>query len=315
MEGRHAPVKAAPRRLVRARERRSEHDGVRAQRDRLRDVAAVAHTAVGDHLAVLARLQHVRRACVRDVRNRGRLRHADAEHAACRARRSGADAHEHAGRTRAHEVKPRVIGRTPAHDDGHVERRDELLQVQRLGHRRDVLAGDDRPLDHEHVESRLERDLVIAQHALRRQRRRDDDLLLLDLRDPLRDQLGLDRLRVDLLHLARRDLLRQRRDPLQLLIRVLVAREDALEVQHREAAEAADDAGGLRRDDAVHRRREQRQLELVRAELPRDVDVIGIARAPRGHDRDVVEAVRLAGLLPATDLDLHQRIMPACADA
>ena len=69
-----------------------------------------------------------------------------------------------------------------------------------------------------------------------------------------------------------------------------------------------------RRDDAVHRRRQQRQLEAVVAELPGDVDVVGVARAPRGHDRDVVEAVGAAGLLPAADLDLHQGILGSRAD-
>ena len=65
-------------------------------------------------------------------------------------------------------------------------------------------------------------------------------------------------------------------------------------------------AGGLGRDDAVHRRGQHRQLELVGAELPGDVDVVGVARAPRGHDRDVVEAVGAAALLAASDLYFHR---------
>ncbi len=177
-----------------------------------------------------------------------------------------------------------------------------------------MFAGDDRPLDHEHVEARLHRDLVVVEHALRGQRGRDHDLLLLDLADALRDQLRLDRLPVDLLHLARGELLRQRRDPLQLLVGVLVAGEDALEVQHRQAAQLADDASALGRDDAVHRRGEHRQLELVGPELPRDVDVVGVARAPRGHDRDVVEAICAAALLAASDLYLHRSILAVVAD-
>src|SRR5436309_2539332 len=83
------------------------------------------------------------------------------------------------------------------------------------------------------------------------------------------------RLAVDLLHLARGLLLGQARDPLELLVGVLVAREDALEVEHGEPAETADDPGRRGRDDAVHGRRQQRELELVRAELPGDVDVVG----------------------------------------
>ena len=143
-----------------------------------------------------------------------------------------------------------------------------------------MLAGDDRALDHQHVEAGLERELVVLEDALRRQRSGHDDFLLLDFPDPLGDQLRLDRLAVDLLHLPGRQLLRQRGDPLELLLGVLVAREDALEVEDRQAAEPADDAGRLGRDDAVHRGGQHRQLELVGTELPGDVDVVGIARAP-----------------------------------
>ena len=197
MERGHAPVEAVTGRFVGARERRADHDGVGAERDRLGDVAAVAHAAVGDHERVVAGLEHVRRARVRDVRDRSRLRDADTEHPARGAGSAGADADEHAGGAGAHQVQAGVIGRAAADDDGHFEGGDELLEVQRLGDGRDVFAGDDGALDHEHVETGLERELVIAQHALRCQRRGDDDLLLLDLLDPLRDQLGLDRLLVD----------------------------------------------------------------------------------------------------------------------
>src|SRR5262249_23535848 len=101
-------------------------------------------------------------------------------------------------------------------------------------------------------------------------------------------------------------LLRQLRDLLELAVGVLVAREDAFQVEHAEAAELAELDRDRRRDDAVHRRGEQRQLEQVRAELPADVHVLRVARAPRGHDRDVVEAVCLASLLAAPDLYLHR---------
>ena len=59
---------------------------------------------------------------------------------------------------------------------------------------------------------------------------------------------------------------------------------------------------GARRADPVHRRGHHRQLELIGPELPGDIDVVGVAGAPRGHDRDVVEAVGLPTLLAAPDL-------------
>src|SRR5271165_1455010 len=60
VKGRHAPMEAPSRSLVGPCQRRADHHGIGAQRDRLRDVAPVAHATVGDHLAVLAGLQHMR---------------------------------------------------------------------------------------------------------------------------------------------------------------------------------------------------------------------------------------------------------------
>ena len=204
----------------------------------------------------------------RDVGDRRRLRHADPEHAARRADRARADADEHAGRAGAHQVQTRVVRGAAADDDrNRRELADELLEVERRpglvpG---DVLGGDDGSLDDEDVETGIERDLVVAADLLRRQRRGGDDAVRLDLLDPLGDQLRLDRLAVDVLHLPRRDVLREGRDPLELRVGVLVAALDALEVEHGEAAELADQPGRRRRDDAVERGGEQRQLEAVRA--------------------------------------------------
>jgi hypothetical protein len=143
-----------------------------------------------------------------------------------------------------------------------------------------VLRGHDRALDHENVEARLQSALVVLAHPLWRERRRGDHAVLLDLPDPLRDQVLLDRLRVDALHLRGGELLGLLRDPLELGVRILVAGPDSLEVEDGEAAELAEDPGGLGRHDAVHGRGEQGQLEPVRADHRRDVDVVRIARAP-----------------------------------
>src|SRR5579871_6241948 len=49
VERRHAPVEAVAGRLQRSRQRRSDHHRIGAADDGLRDVAARAHAAVGDH--------------------------------------------------------------------------------------------------------------------------------------------------------------------------------------------------------------------------------------------------------------------------
>ena len=131
----------------------------------------------------------------------------------------------------------------------------------------------------------------------------------------LRHELALTRLLVDALHLGRRLLARELRDALELLLRVLVAGEDALEVQDGEAAEVADDARGARRDDAVHRRGEQRQLEPVRARASSVMSMSSGSRVRRdGHDRDVIEAVGATALLASTDLYFHGGILGSAAD-
>ena len=314
VERRHAPVEAVARRLVGARQRGADHHRVGAAGDRLRDVAARAHAAVGDHAAVVARLEHVLRARGRHVGDRGRLRDADAEHAAGGARRAGADADEHAGRARAHEVQARVVAGTAAEDDGDRELAHELLEVEHVTLARDVLGGDHGALHDQDVQPRLQRQLVPALDLLRGQRRGGDDAVRLDLLDALRDQLLLDRLLVDLLHLPGGLVARQARDALEHRVGVLVAGPDPLEVQHGEPAEAADDARGLRRDDPVHRGGEQRELEAVRAERPGDVDVVGIARPARRDDRYVIESIGAARLLASADLDLHGGILGVGAD-
>ena len=168
-----------------------------------------------------------------------------------------------------------------------------------------VLGRDDGALDDEHVEAGVERDLVVLLHALRRERRGGEHAAVLDLLDALRDEFGLDGLLVDLLHRARRRVVGERRDTVELLVGVLVAGLDALEIEYGEAAELAhgDGEGGI--DHAVHRRGQARQWLRVRAEPPGDVDILGVAGAATGHDGDVVESVGPAALLAAADLYFH----------
>src|SRR5690349_20689783 len=134
------------------------------------------------------------------------------ERAARGARRAGADADKDARAARAHEVQAGRVARAAAEDDGHGDLAHELLEVEHVALARDVLGRDDRALDHEDVEPGVERDLVELLDALRGQGGGGQDAVLLDLADALPDQLLLDRLEVDLLHLARRLLAWQARD-------------------------------------------------------------------------------------------------------
>ncbi len=223
---------------------------------------------------------------------------------------------EHGLRPRAHEVQAGGVGGTAPHHDRNRHLADELLEVERgprlvLG---DVLGGDHGALDHEDVEARLERRLVVGANALRREGGGAHHALVLDLADPLHHQVLVHRGGVDLLHLGGGRVGVEARDALELLLGVLVAGVHALEVEHGQAAELADGARRARRDHPVHRRGQQRELELVEPELPGDVHLIGVARAARGHDGDVVEAVGATALLAPTDLYFHGGILGSRAD-
>ena len=81
-----------------------------------------------------------------------------------------------------------------------------------------------------------------------------------------------------------------------------------------ETAELADDAGRLRRDDAVERRGQQRQLEPVGTQRPRDVHVVGVPRPPGRDDRDLIEAIGPTSLLATADFYFHSKIVIRVAD-
>ena len=135
VEGRHTPVIAPARRLSGTGKRRTNHDGVGAAGDSLGDIAAGSHAAIGDHVAVLARLDHVLHPRARRVGDRRRLRHAHADHLAGGAGGARPDAHEHAHGTGAHEVQAGRVGRAAAEDARDLDVGDELVEVQGFGRR------------------------------------------------------------------------------------------------------------------------------------------------------------------------------------
>ena len=76
----------------------------------------------------------------------------------------------------------------------------------------------------------------------------------------------------------------------------------AAAIRYRQAAELAERDGRLRRHHRVHRGRDHRDVEVVRVDLPADRHLLGVARAARRHDGDVVEGERLLGTLVSADV-------------
>jgi hypothetical protein len=116
-------------------------------------------------------------------------RRSRARRGSCRRRR--ADPDEDADGAGPHQVQPGRVGGAAADHGRHRHFGDELLQVERLDRGRDVFGRDHRALDDEDVDPGLDRDLVVLAHLLRSQRAAGDGAALLDLGDPLADQLRL----------------------------------------------------------------------------------------------------------------------------
>src|SRR5882724_12198476 len=306
---RHAPVIAAPGRLDRAREGRADHHGVGAGGEGLAHVAARRHAAVGDDGDVAARLLVV------EVARRGRigggrdLRHAEAEHLAARAGCARAHADQQRIGAHFHQLQARLIGHDVADDQRNGQLLLEFSEIDRSVFSCDVARRGHGRLHDEDVGAGLLRDLAEARGALRD---RGDDggaAALLDRADALVDQLFLDGLAVDRLDDLGRFFLAGRDDPVEHVVGIGVAREDAFEIQDGEAAVATHLDGQLGAHDAVHGGRDDGQGVAMAAELPGDVDFVGVDGQAARNERDIVEAVRSPGLAPPADP--HPHVVPS----
>src|SRR5262245_13161067 len=264
---RHAPVVTAPRCLDGARERRADHDRVGARREGLADVAAGRHAAIGDHRNVAAGLLVVEITRGGGVGGGRYLRHAQAKHLAARAGGAGTHADEQRVGAHLHQLQARLVRDDVTDDERDGERLLELPEIDRRVLRRDVPRGGDGRLDDEDIGAGLLRDLSEAFGALRDRRDDGGPAALLDLADALVDERFFDGLAVDRLDDLGRFFLAGGDDPVQNLLGVRVAREDAFEIEDREAAEASHLNRELGSDDAVHGGGNDRNAVVVAAEL------------------------------------------------
>lgn len=197
-------------------------------------------------------------------------------------------------------------------DDRDVELVDEPLEVERLGPARDVLGRDGRAADDEEVDAGLDDGAPVLLGALRGQRSGDGDPGPAQLLDPVGDELGLDLLGVDLLHPGRDVLGVERGDLGEQRLRVLVPGPQALEVEDGQPAESTESGGAVRGGDRVHRRPDDRDVEVVGVDLPAHRDVLGVTGPAARDDGDIVEGVGASAPLAPADLDLgHGVTLPS----
>ncbi|SIH95672.1 Uncharacterised protein [Mycobacteroides abscessus subsp. abscessus] len=160
------------------------------------------------------------------------------------------------------------VRRGAADDDGDVEFVDELLEVERLGLRGDVLGRDGRAADDEDVDAGIDDGLVELLGPLRGQGTGHGDAGFADLLEAGGDEVGADRLRVELLHPGGRHVTGQLGDLREQGGGILIAGPQAFEVKDAEAAEPAEGDRSVRGHRGVHGSADEGEIEVVGIDLP-----------------------------------------------
>jgi hypothetical protein len=234
-------VPAAPGSFLSASDGRAQHNRVRAARDSAREVAAATNTAVRDDVYVTtAGLVHVVTPSRSHVRDRGRHRRVHSQGLTRRVGCSPAETNEDARRARAHEVQGRRVRADAADDDGDIQLIDETLEIQGFSARRHMFSGHRRATDNEQVDARVHDRTPMLLDALGRQLAGDDHPGLAQLRETLRDERRLDRLRVHALQSRNRFFLTEVRDLVKDRLGILVPGPQAIQIKDTDATEATE---------------------------------------------------------------------------
>ena len=182
------------------------------------------------------------------------------------------------------------IGRVADGDrDRHVP--GEVRERQRVVLGREVAGGRHLALDQEEVRAVLRAERPEPAGGARRGGDRGAGPGGVDLVEPARDELLADRLQVGLGEQVLDLVVGRRGDAGEDLVRLVVARLDALEVEDREATEPRQRPGHPRIHDGVHGGREDRDREVDAAEDLGEIDVGRLDRVGARRERDVLEAV------------------------
>ena len=146
---------AAARRFVRLGKSAAHHDGVRAARQRFANVAASAHSAIGDDRHVARCFFEISIARRRAIDGRSDLRNTQPEHTARSAGRSRSDADQNRGRPALHDLEGHIVTNRVSDDHGNAHLAAKFFQIERFILGRNMPDGGNRALHYEHVRALL----------------------------------------------------------------------------------------------------------------------------------------------------------------
>src|SRR5258705_4153662 len=232
MRSSHTPMIAASRRFVSLGKRAAHHDRVCAASQRLANVAASAHAAVGDNRHIPRCFFEVSIARCRAIDRGSHLRNPESEHTTRSASSSRPDTNQDRSRPALHYLKSHIVPDCVSHNHRDTHFAAKFFKIERLVLRRNVTDGGNRALHNENVRASFLRDPPKFHRALRNGTHGGYNSGVLDLAHTCRNEILLDGFLGN--SLQQRSNLRFTRfyDFFQDFPRVLLARLDSLQVRY-----------------------------------------------------------------------------------
>ena len=179
-----------------------------------------------------------------------------------------------------------------------------------------VFCGNGGSANDKEIHARFDHRAPVALSALGRQFAGDYHSGLADFLQARGDELRLDRFGVNLLQACNRVFFIQLFNFFQDGVCVLVPCPQTVEVEHANSTEFAELDRGFRTHHRVHGRCHDRDIHVVRVNLPADVDVLRIAGASGWDQCDVIERIGSPAAFSSADFNFiaHTSILAVRVD-
>src|SRR5205085_2833730 len=239
-------------RFVRLGKRAAHHDRVCAACQRLANVAASAHAAVGDDRHIPRCFFEVSVSRCRAIDRGSHLRNPESEYTTRSASSSGPDTNQDRSRPALHYLESHIVPNCVSYDHRDTHLTAKFFKIERLVLRRNVTDGGNRALDDENVRASFLRDSAKFRSALRNGTYRGYNAGVLNLTHTRSNQILLDRFLVNPLQQGSNFRFIRFNNLLQDFLRVLIARLYSFKIQNGQPAELIHCDGEAHIDHAVH---------------------------------------------------------------